>query len=152
MKKLILLFTILATGLISAQWKSQNIVDDFGDVTQVVESYTTVGKFSNSATRNSSLKVGVTDFEDLYRIQLYEYGYGAPASLSYDWEDTIVSVKLEDGSIVSGSASLVPEGQGIYIYKKNKLGKLISTYSGTIKFGVNEDRSNYIFSIKGRGN
>ncbi len=151
MKKILLIALLALSANLNAQWKSQDIVDEFGDVTETVESYTTTGLFSNSATRNSNLKIIVSEFKDLYRIGLYEYGGGSPESLAYRWEEHVINVKLEDGTLMSGTVSYVPDGQGIYIYKKNKLGKLITTYKGFIKFGIVDGSTNYRFKILGKG-
>tara|TARA_Y100000593_G_scaffold91856_1_gene181761 strand:+ start:729 stop:1307 length:579 start_codon:yes stop_codon:yes gene_type:complete len=69
------LLIILSLTFLNAQWGVANYVDEFGDLTgNKFLSNTIFGKFSNSATTNSRLKVTFLVDKDKVSIQLYEYG------------------------------------------------------------------------------
>ena len=97
MKKLLLVIILIlpfySCGKLSnnQKWEVSYLVDEFGDST--TKKYVTTtpsiqGKFSNSATNNSKLKVKfiITKTDEFYEIgiDLYEYGSLKVKALSYD--------------------------------------------------------------------
>ena len=96
MKKLILLFAILAAGVANAQWKTIDSKDEFGDPTgEKREVIYTDGVFSNSATTNSVAAILIERTENVVGISLGDYG-GSPNT--YYKHSFDIYVKKLDGT------------------------------------------------------
>ena len=92
MKKLLfLLFIIIMTDTINAQWELKYCLDDFGGKTSNShKTLTAEGTFSNIATQNSEALFYFVDKGDAMLINVYEY----KSSLATDTESTFELVKI----------------------------------------------------------
>lgn len=80
-------------------------VDDFGDPTDHKYLFTVVtGKFSNSATKDSKLAVGVIVADTEISFLLYEYGSNRVTGSDYD--TYILKMKFPDGYIFEKSTKI----------------------------------------------
>ena len=105
------LLIILSLTFLNANWGVSNYVDEFGDPTAESYLHKTIydGKFSNSATTNSELKVHFLVEKDEVNIQLYEYGSklvklgigGYRVSIKYDGKvETFNNIELVGDRLV----------------------------------------------------
>jgi hypothetical protein len=92
MKKLLfLLFIIIMTDTINAQWELKYSLDEFGEKTSNSQkTLTAEGTFSNIATQNSEALFYFVDKGDAMLIYVYEY----KSSLATDTESTFELVKV----------------------------------------------------------
>lgn len=82
-------------------WETGFYVDDFGEKTSVGFVHAeTIGVFSNSATTNSNLGVGILVDKNSVRIQLFEYARNHPIK---DEGMILFKAKRSDGAIMSFS-------------------------------------------------
>ncbi len=80
-------------------------VDDFGDPTDHKYLFTVVtGKFSNSATKDSKLAVGVIIADSEISFILYEYGSNRVTGSEYD--TYILKMKFPDGYVFEKSTKI----------------------------------------------
>lgn len=131
-------------------WQISYYVDSFGDYTDegYIDANTWIfGTFSNSATRNSELKVGFVIEPDYFSIVLYEYGsYPVTGSYSYPTKYRIM-VKDQKGEIFQTtgknySTRITIDSSGI-----PKLFELLSS-GGELKFNITEtDRSTTTYNF-----
>ena len=105
------LLIILSLTFLNAKWEVANYVDEFGDPTKKSYLYKNIydGKFSNSATTNSELRVDFLVEKDEVNIQLYEYGSklvklgigGYRVSIKYDGKvETFNNIELSGDRLV----------------------------------------------------
>lgn len=140
------LLIILSITFLNAKWAVGNYVDEFGDLTgNNFLSNIIFGKFSNSATTNSRLKVRFLVDKDKVSIQLYEYD---SQLVKTDIEGYRVSIKY-DGNVETFYG--VPlEGDRLKITHNNakKLINIFKEYDN-IKFYIDGYyKSEYNFTLK----
>jgi len=137
-------------------WIFKYYVDEFNDETE--DSYITYktfinGKFSNSATTNSDLKVEIIadSFNDI-TITLYEYGRSkVKNSSSRNVDKYSITIKTSDGEKHNLTGTMYCGGDRIFIddnYRKVVLDALSG--SGTVGFYIanaNYTTTTYLFDI-----
>lgn len=151
---LVLLVTVLALNLSSAQWENKFYVDDFGEATD--KSYKIIvadGVFSNSATTNSKASYKIIEDDGGILIHVYEYGTNLATEIENTFEE--VRLKTPSGEVVKfdkiffwkkGSLLFNDENhqklskaiasKGNYVMIFNRSGKY-SESSYKIKFSIN---------------
>ena len=138
------------------QWTAIPIVDEFGDsVGDTAMAYVTIGRFSNSATKDSELSVRVSKQGEAFYIELFEYSRAPQASLGgSDGAFGDIKVKRADGRIEEFSVFAAPAG-GILVSEGSKLARLLKDGEGeAIRFLIYENKfsrygsSSYNFSIE----
>ena len=141
------LLIIFSFTFLNANWGVSNYVDEFGDPTAESYLHKTIydGKFSNSATTNSDLKVTFLVDKDKVSIQLYEYGSrlvkvgigGYRVSIKYDGK-----VKTFNDIQLSGDRLVIKN------FNARKLLNILKEYDN-IKFHIDGYYSSeYNFTVK----
>lgn len=124
-------------------WKVDSYVDDFGDYTDTRHIKNTewiLGSFSNSATRNSQLKVKFLVGNGYFDIMLYEYGSSlVTGSSNYPTKYTI-KVKDQGGEVYQTSGKNYGDRISITAIGVPKLFELLSK-GGELKFNITETDS-----------
>ncbi|MCT7466253.1 hypothetical protein N5T78_06655 [Aliarcobacter cryaerophilus] len=141
----------------TGMWEVKYYVDQFGEPTKnyyITNKNPINGYFSNSATRNSELKVEFLNDEYDVAIQLYEYAGNNPVK-AYSSEDYTIYVKDKDGETYildgwmgTGSDRLI--FSNIPSKASNKIVKNVLMKGGTIQFRIVENKyglSKYSFTL-----
>ena len=118
-------------------WKINYFVDEFGDPTSegyITERTSIKGKFSNSATTNSNLRVNFLISEGNISLQLYEYAGNHPVSGKISSQSYRIQIK-HNGKVVKGGR------------KKNKDFRA-TNYSDRLKVNYSDELMN-LFSQGG---
>ena len=128
------LLIILSLTFLNAQWGVANYVDEFGDLTGDKFLSNTIydGKFSNSATTNSELKVRFLVDKDEVNIQLYEYGSRLVKSGIDDYR---VSIKYGDNVETFNKIQLLGDRLEITNHNAKKLLNILKEYNN-VKFHI----------------
>ena len=152
MKKfLFLLFIIIITDTINAQWKLKYSLDEFGEKTSKThKTLTAEGTFSNSATQNSEAIFYFADKGDAMLINVYEY----KSSLATNTENTFEMVKVRkkggdtsylEGVLFSEGGALYFDGR-LYNQLKNVIkdsGDYIMIFDRTTKYSNSKYKINF---------
>jgi len=100
-----LLLTLNAIAQSDSNYIVNYFVDDFGDPTEHKYLFTIVtGKFSNSATKDSILKVGVIIADSEISFALYEYGSNRVTGS--DYTDYVIKMKFPNGHIIEKTTKI----------------------------------------------
>ena len=170
MKKLLLVFTFLLISLNSelhsaevGNWEKSFYVDDFGDKTNNgFISQTVKGKFSNSATQNSRLRVkmyinnaNLNLKENIPWFRLYEYdGTNPIKGVFYSRYGMSCRIKNQD-NIISTLPITQYQGEDYFVLSgKNKMFKELIINEGTASFVCIDDNSStskYMFKFDFKG-
>ncbi len=121
-------------------WKVFSYVDDFGDYTDtryIKNTEWILGSFSNSATRNSQLKVSFLLGYGCFDIMVFEYGSSrVTGSSKYPTKYTI-KVKDQGGEVYQTSGANYGDRISITAMGVPKLFELLSK-GGELKFNITE--------------
>jgi hypothetical protein len=133
----------MTTGIWNVSERTNAFGDGMGDL--YVSAYATNGKFSNSATINSSLSYYLSIYKEVIMISFLEYGkYPATGETDMDFQ-----VKGADGNIISFTAGRLRGSIFIDSPAKEALLKVLLE-GGNIKFSCSPakyDISRYYFEI-----
>jgi hypothetical protein len=142
-------------------WEKRFFVDEFGDETSstyITPKELLVGFFSNSATKNSKLKVSIiVSGNDEIAFQLYEYGGSNPVKAS-STKHYKIKIKDSQGIIHSLPGIMYEGSQRIYVDTENTISRMhaILLDEGKIAVRIQEEEdygypSTYSFSIPSNG-
>ena len=164
MKKLLALLLLSPLAFADVgDWSKSFYVDDFGDKTnQGFISQTVKGKFSNSATENSRLRVKIlisnaNVMENVPWFRLYEYDGRNPIKGVYSRNGMSCRIKNQDNII---SRLPITQNQGSdhfeisYIKKNIKMFEELIANEGTASFVCIDDNSSsskYMFKFDFKG-
>ena len=167
MKKLLALLLLSPLAFADVgDWTNRFYVDDFGDKTNKgFISQTVKGKFSNSATQNSRLRVEIyisnaNVMENVPWFRLYEYDGGNPIKGVYSRNGMSCRIKNQDNII---SRLPITQNQGSdhfeisYIRKNIKMFEELIVNEGTASFVCIDDNNKsskykFKFDFKGYNN
>ncbi|MBQ0109685.1 MAG: hypothetical protein KBS44_05345 [Clostridiales bacterium] len=106
------------------KWLKGKCVDRFGDFTHygiALTSTTTTGKFSNSATTNSTCTIIPTYQDDTFFFQIYDYGTSCVKNSSRYNEYYYVEVRCTSGSTFSAHEAMgILPGEPVFRLWSNK--------------------------------
>lgn len=94
----------LKKELNSGEWSHKYFVDSFGDKTKddyISEEFKN-GRFSNTATSNSTLQGSILITKNVFRFDLYEYGYNGRSKEKFI-EGGLVSFKNSNGEVITST-------------------------------------------------